>query len=218
MARKSKAAAMREKIELAYWDAVLIEGKAPASVYALCRSIELEETDFYAHYTSLDAIESLFWKATVTETVEVLHTDEDYLNYDCQQKLLAFYYTYFAHVQQYRSRVVGGFPINGLCGMRKLVGMRSAFLEFAGGVIHQGIEEGVVMDRKQLNQFYDKGLFEQFRAILYFYTKDDSEKFQDTDAFIEKTVKFVIDSMQSGVLDSAIDVARFLMRKSPFAK
>ena len=86
MARRTKAQIQKEKIEQAYWDSILLHGKAPPSVYALCKELGLEETDFYTSYASLNAIESGFWSLTVEQTIEVLQADEDYAEYDFQQK------------------------------------------------------------------------------------------------------------------------------------
>lgn len=218
MAKRTKAELQKQKIEEAYWESILIDGHPPKSVYALCKSLEIPEEDFYPHYSSLDAIESTFWKSTVVETIETLEADKDYAEYTFDQKLLAFFYTYFTHVQKHRSRIVEHFPCMGLEGMRRLSGMRSKFIEYAEKLVQQGIEEGIIADRKQLNQLYSKGLFEHLKGLILFYRKDDSEKFQDTDAFIEKTVGLVVNSLSTGVVDSLIDVARFLVRKTPLGK
>ena len=221
MARRTKIQIQLDKIEDAYWDSILLEGKVPHSVYALCKSIDLKEVDFYDHYASLDAIEAKYWESTVVETIESIEADTDYAEYGFEQKMLAFYYTYFAHIQGSRSRFVSHFPSLKKCGLHagaKLQGMESKFNAFIAGILEQGMSEGGVVDRKQLNKIYPKALFEQFRILIQYYCQDHSEKFQDTDAFIEKTVKLGMDAMGSGVLDSAIDVVRFLMRNSPLAK
>lgn len=218
MARRKKSEILREKIETHYWDERLLNGKVPQSVFAMCKELEIEESDFYKHYASVGAIESNFWTTTVTDTIAVLEADEDFLDYDFQQKLLAFYYTYFAHILQYRSRFVECFPKFSFDALKATKGMREAFCAFSETLLTQGLEEQVVADRAKLNQFYDKGLCTQFGAIIQFYRHDESEQFQDTDAFIEKTVAFVLDGLKSGTLESAFDVVRFLLRKSPFVK
>jgi len=201
MARKTKVQLQKEKIEEAYWDAILVEGKVPETVYGLCKSIEIKEAEFYDHYASLEAIESAFWASGVEETLAILEKDKDVAEYDVNQKLLAFFYTYFAHIQAHRSRFVKHFP----CLLQN-------------GLHCQGLAEGHIADRKGLMKLYPHALFQHFKVIIHYYIKDQSEQFQDTDAFIEKTVKLAIESMGSGVLDSAIDTVRFLLRNSVFAR
>ena len=51
------------------------------------------------------------------------------------------------------------------------------------------------------------------KGIIEFHRKDQSPEFQDTDALIEKSVRFSADMARSGTLDSAFDLGRFLMRR-----
>lgn len=208
----------KEKIEKGYWDAVLLKGTVPASVYALCESIGVKESDFYDFYASLEHIESSYWADTLIETIAVLEQDEDYASYDFSQKLLSFYFTYFAHIQPQRSRFLERFPSCGIRALKELSKMRSTFTIHIDQLITQGMEEGCIVDRKMLNTHYSKGIFEQFKAAIVFYKDDSSEKFQDTDAFIEKSTKVVFDGLGSGLLDSLLDVARFMVRKTPFGQ
>ena len=63
----------------------------------------LDEGAFYESYAGFEAIEASYWKRLIEETLEVLEKDEDYAEYPAEQKLLAFFYTFFAHVQKHRS-------------------------------------------------------------------------------------------------------------------
>ena len=141
----------------------------------------------------------------------VLHEDEDYANYPGDQKMLAFLFTFFVHSQKNRSRLVEFFPRPG-CS-KTLKPMRHRFVEFAKEIIEQGIEDGSIANRKKVSEKYPELLFEQFRSIIEFHRKDQSPEFQDTDALIEKSVRFSADMARSGTLDSAFDLGRFLMRR-----
>ncbi len=198
-------------IPSAYWHYLLTHGKRPASVYAFAHEIGVEETEFYSHSTSFEALESRYWKATVVDTIAVLNSDEDYSNYPPDQQLLAFLYTYFSHIQKHRSRLVEFFPKPGC--YKSLQSMRNTFIEHTKEIIAKGIEDSSIADRKKLTEKYPHLLFEQFRGIIEFYRNDQSEAFQDTDAFIEKSVRFSADLASSGTLDSAFDLGRFLLRR-----
>lgn len=211
MSTATKKAKKSPDIPSAYWHYLLTHGKRPASVYAFAHEIGVEETDFYAHSASFEALEARYWKSTVEDTITVLDSDEDYSEYPPDQQLLAFFYTYFSHIQKHRSRLVEYFPRPGC--YKSLQSMRHAFIEHTKGVIAKGIEDGSIADRKKLTEKYPHLLFEQFRGIIEFYRKDQSEEFQDTDAFIEKSVRFGADLARSGTLDSAFDLGRFLLRR-----
>jgi len=198
-------------IEKQYWHILLTQGERPKSVYAFTQEMDIEESEFYQHAASFESLEASCWDLLVEETIEVLHQDEDYAAYPYDQKVLAFFYTFFAHAQKNRSRLVEFFPRPG-CS-KTLKPMRQRFIDFSKEVIQQGVEDGSVADRKKLTEKYPQLLFEQFRGIIEFHRKDQSNEFQDTDALIEKSIRFSADVARSGTLDSAFDLGRFLLRR-----
>ncbi|MGJ8672255.1 TetR family transcriptional regulator C-terminal domain-containing protein [Rubritalea sp.] len=214
---KKKQAARKiptaESIEGFYWDHTLTEGERPKSVYAFCKKFDLTEGEFHTRYSSFESLEARYWQSTVDDTVAVLIADDDYAEYSTHQKLLAFYYTFFSHIQNHRSRITECFPHLQQLTPSSLKGMRASFTSWADELIQEGIANGEIADRKKLNELYAKGLFEQLRFLIDYYRKDTSESFQDTDALIEKSVRFFVDSAHSGVLDSALDLARFMLRR-----
>ncbi|MBK1856424.1 hypothetical protein JO972_15745 [Verrucomicrobiaceae bacterium 5K15] len=198
-------------ITQAYWHFLLTEGKRPASVYGFTEKLGISEEDFYQQASSFESLESRYWLSLVEETIAVLDSDDDYPEYPAEQKLLAFYYTFIAHAQKHRSRLVEFFPRPGC--YQSVKAMRQRFVAFASEIITQGLEEGSIADRKKLTEKYPQLMFEQLRSVIEFYRKDHSEEFQDTDAFIEKSVRLGADLSRSGSLDSAIDLGRFLLRR-----
>ena len=200
-----------EDIEQQYWHLLLTHGDRPKSVYAFTQEIDLAESEFYQYSASFESLEASYWDRLVVETIEVLNQDEDYADYPCDQKLLAFFYTFFAHAQKNRSRLVEFFPKLGC--YKTLKPMRQRFTDFAHEVIQQGVDDGSVADRKKLTNKYPQLLFEQFRSIIEFHRTDQSHEFQDTDALIEKSIRFSADIARSGTLDSAFDLGRFLLRR-----
>ena len=211
MAKSTSKKNPKDELEKHYWHVLLTKGKRPSSVYAFTEEIGMEEAEFYKHAASFDALESGYWDGLVEETIKVLHEDDDYTDYPGDQKILAFFFTFFAHAQKNRSRLVEFFPRPG-CS-KTLKPMRHRFVEFAKEIITQGIEDGSVADRNKVSEKYPELLFEQFRSIIEFHRKDQSPEFQDTDALIEKSVKFSADVARSGTLDSAFDLGRFLLRR-----
>lgn len=211
MAKSTSKKNPKDELEKQYWHVLLTKGKRPSSVYAFTEDIGMEEADFYKHAASFDALESSYWDGLVEDTIKVLHEDDDYADYPGDQKILAFFFTFFAHAQKNRSRLVEFFPRPGCSKSIKL--MRQRFIEFAKEIIEQGIEDGSVADRKKVSEKYPELLFEQFRSIIEFHRKDQSAEFQDTDALIEKSVRFSADVARSGTLDSAFDLGRFLLRR-----
>lgn len=196
-----------------YWKHLLTEGVRPKSVFAFTESLGIEEREFYEHCSGLDAIERDYWASTVEDTIDVLEKDDDFQQYPVDQKLLAFFFTYITHVQKHRSRLVNYFPKMAVMETEKLKPMQHSFEAFMKAVVASGVEEGTFADRKKLTESYDKLLWLHFLAVIRFYIKDESDGFQDTDAFIEKSLKLGVQTATHGVLDSGFDLLRFLVGK-----
>lgn len=211
MAKSTSKKKAAEDLENQYWHVLLTTGKRPSSVYAFTQEIGMEESEFYQHAASFEALEAAYWDRLVEETIKVLHKDKEYADYPGDQKILAFFFTFFVHAQKNRSRLVVFFPRSGC--FKALKPMRKRFIEFAREIVQEGIEDGTIADRKKISEKYPELLFEQFRSIIEFHRKDQSDEFQDTDALIEKSVRFSADIARSGTLDSAFDLGRFLMRR-----
>lgn len=194
----------------AYWEHLLEHGSKPASVFKFCKDHGLKEGDFYREFGSFEALERQFWAQTVKDTISIVESDPEAAEYDARQLMLAFYFTYFEQALEYRSRFLLRFP----ClrkGSANLKEFEHAFSDFAEKVIHQGRAEGQMADLKQLNSLQEKGLYPQFRFLLDFHLKDSSKGFQDTDALIEKSVRFYFDAARFPVIESTVDLFRFLL-------
>lgn len=198
-------------VSSAYWDHLLEHGEPPASVFKFCKSVGLDEGEFYRQFGSFEAIEGDFWKSTVVDVLQLLEADPEAAQYDSRQRLLAFYFTYFESIVEHRSKFLLRFPCIRTPGGRALQGFHQAFDTFAESLIAQARAEGVVHDLKRLNGLHEKGLYPQFRFLIDFHLKDDSRGFGDTDALIEKSVRFFFDAAKFPVLESSLDLIRFLL-------
>lgn len=205
MAKKKK-----DQLSDAYWDYLLEYGHAPPSVFKFCKDHKWQESDFYKHFGTFEAIERKFWQEMTAETITTLHDDQDYQAYDPRQKLLAFYYTYFEKALEERSRFLLKFPKAMDPSGALLGGMKQEFDTFAEQLVAEAVEADLMPSHKNAIRLFPKALWGQFRFLIDFYRRDSSEGFQDTDALIEKSVRFFFDSAKFPVLDSAFDLARFL--------
>ncbi len=203
----------KEELCDGYWDDVLTQGARPQSVYAFCKRLDIEEAEFYQHFASFASLEAAYWEATVEETLKVLEADEDYAEYSADQKLLAFFYTYISHIQPRRSRFTERFPRSLVGSHAVLNGMRQAFESYAAGIVDEGVKQGIYADRKKLTDLYPKGIFLHFFAVINYYLRDTSVGFENTDAFIEKSVNLGSQMAAHGVLESGLDLLRFIVGK-----
>ena len=62
-----------------------------------------------------------------------------------------------------------------------------------------------------MGNVYPEVLYIHWRSVLEYFLKDESTRFERTDAFIEKTVELAFDLLRTQAVDSAADLIRFLL-------
>jgi hypothetical protein len=215
MAKKQVKETLKEKINKGYIDYVLNFGQAPSNVYTFCKDLKIKEDQFYNEYGSFEAIDSEIFKAFFNNTIDVLEKSPDYKDFDSQNKLLSFYYTFFEVLKANRSYVTA--TLENKKDMLKSLGilasLRHSFKEYLGGL------ELNTMDLKieKLEELQAKGTSEffwgQMLIILKFWLDDGSASFEKTDLFIEKSVTASFELMNTAPLNSVIDLAKFLFKE-----
>lgn len=195
-----------------YW---LENGKRPVSVYTFVQQLGLSEAEFYERYASFEAVEKDIWRAIFEETLERLKADETYRAYGVREKLLAFYFLWVQELRGHRSYIllqrervlVPGTHLD------KLESFRLSFYDYIRELIKEGYQTGEVKERKFISDQYVHGFWAQALFVLRYWIKDDSERFEMTDAAIEKAVNLSFQLISSGTLDSIVDLGKFMFAR-----
>ena len=201
-------------VYIKYW---LENGKRPVSVYLFSQQLNISESAFYDHFASFEAIEKDIWRAWFEDTREKLKQDEAYRGYGAREKLLAFYFLWIQQLRDNRSYILLqkdkylAPPLH----LDKLESFRFVFYEYIRDLIKEGYQSGEVKERKYISDQYVHGFWLQALFVLQYWIKDDSERFEMTDAAIEKAVNLSFQLISSGTFESLLDFGKFVFaRKS----
>ncbi|MGK7393067.1 MAG: TetR/AcrR family transcriptional regulator [Candidatus Cyclobacteriaceae bacterium M3_2C_046] len=207
---------MREKIKSAYIEYLLEHGKAPNSVYKFAKDLKMTEGAFYDYFNSFNALEKEIWKDYFEVVQEKLEGDDMYQQYSAREKLLAFYYTWVEILKNNRSYVVYKLNHTPRSSYRPdyLSTFRSMYIDYLRDLLNQAREDQEIVERKYLSDRYQDGLWLQLLFVLRFWVKDDSSRFEQTDAAIEKAVNLSFELMGKSTLESALDFAKFLYQNN----
>jgi len=209
---------LRAKILVAFAAHWSEEGRPPRSVARFCRELGITEVIFYKHFPSLHAVEKAFWRHWITEVISAVEGGEDWEEFTARERYLSFLFALTQSAIARRSLLLERFhDISPISHPAALEGMRSEFLEFAGRLIDRGTESGEIAERRGLSTLYPGILYVHLRWVIDQWLKDESEEFERTDAFIEKTVTLAFDLFRSQALDSAADLIRFLLPGNPWS-
>ncbi len=202
----------KQIIREAYIKHMLETGKRPVSVYAFCQQLNSTEATFYESYSSFEAIEKDIWKSFFEETLNKLKVDETYRNYTAREKLLAFYFLWVQQLRENRSYILlqREKPLSPGLHPAKLEAFRIAFYAYIHELLKEGYQSGEVKERKYISDQYVHGFWIQALFVLRYWIKDDSERFEMTDAAIEKAVNLSFQLIDSSALDSMLDFGKFV--------
>lgn len=216
--RNHKFASMDKKLirdaYIKYW---LENGKKPVSVYLFSQQLKIPESTFYDNYASFEGLEKDIWRSLFEDTLQKVKDDETYRNYGAREKLLSFYFLWVQRLRENRSYIL---LQKDKClapphHFDKLESFRIAFYVYIRDLIKEGCQKGEVKERKYVSDQYVHGFWLQALFVLQYWIKDESERFEMTDAAIEKAVNLSFQLISSNTLDSIVDFGKFVFaRKS----
>jgi hypothetical protein len=212
MATKTKKKISKKELVDAYIKELLLQGKRPNTVYAFAADLGMTEDEFYSYYSSFNSLESDIWTGFMSETLETLNKDKSFESFGSREKLLAFFYTHLEILRRKRSYV-----ILRAAELKKspkspfwIKKYKEHYNDFVSDLISDGIESKEIKERPYLTEQYSKAFWLQLMFVLDFWTNDNSEQFENTDAAIEKAVDLSFKLLGESTLDSALDLAKFI--------
>jgi hypothetical protein len=204
-----------DKIVEAYIDYMLMHGEEPASVYSFCKTLDINESEFYEFFNDFGQIAERFWRLQFEETLETLEKDAAYAEFSVREKMLSLYYAFFEQMKKHRSFAVLSFKesIASLKREHKHLGeMKRSYKQWVKQLVAEGLSQGEIAGRSKLTDTYDELYWIQFLFLLNFWKNDRSKNFERTDAAVEKTVNLSFDLIEKNALDSALDFGKFIFQ------
>jgi len=212
MATKTKKKISKNDLVDAYINKLLLEGKRPNTVYAFANDLGMSEDEFYSFYSSFNSLESDIWTGFMEDTLQTLKKDKSFESFGSREKLLAFFYTHLEILRKKRSYVI--LRTGELKKSPKspfwIKKYKDHYNDFVSDLISDGIESQEIKERPYLTEQYNKAFWLQLMFVLDFWTNDNSEQFENTDAAIEKAVDLSFKLLGESTLDSALDLAKFI--------
>ncbi|WP_228851222.1 TetR family transcriptional regulator C-terminal domain-containing protein [Aegicerativicinus sediminis] len=216
---KTKKSAKKEPskrdILTSYMEYVLENGKQPPSVFAFSKSNKMDESQFYNHFGSFKSLEKGIYEEFFNMAMALLKKDKSYNNFDSQNKLLSFYYTFFEILKQNRSYVLKSLDDSGRINkqIEILEGLRFKFEEYVKELDIDTLD----LKNKDANtlqkNLLSKAAWTQMLITLKFWLEDDSVNFEKTDVLIEKSVTTSFELINLQPIRSVLDLGKFLYKE-----
>ncbi len=198
-----------------YMNYVLEHYENPKSVFAFAKANNFEESKFYTHFASFEAVEKKVFKTFFDNTIVMLLKSEEYGTFDARNKLLSFYFTFFENLTANRSYVLYAFDHNKnkIKNLSILSELKQGFTDYIADLDIKTLDiKQVEIDKIQKRALRESAWL-QFLSVLQFWREDVSPSFEKTDIFIEKSVNTSFDVLNVTPLKSVIDFGKFIFRE-----
>jgi hypothetical protein len=213
--QRKKKEISEDQIVAWYTDYCMSHHRKPGSVYEFAKLNGFEEAHFYSFFPSFESLESDYFSKMFQYSLELLHDNKDYANYDSAQKLTSCYFTFFEMATANRSFVRfllenGSVPLRNILKLKQL---RLDFLAYVRTVLEAPLKiENEKVSNLQ-NKLVHEGAWIQFLSIIGFWLNDTSANFEKTDLFIEKSVRASFDMVYNVPIESIIDFGKFIWKE-----
>jgi hypothetical protein len=212
---KAKKRDLKSEIIEKYKEHMLMEGRTPASIYAFCKELEIEEGEFYQYFNNFGQVASAFWTHLFHENLKRLQATAEFEEFSVREKLLSFYFSFFESVKKHRSYALLSFS-KGMFSLKKesfdLTQLKKDFKHWINQLMIEGKTRDEIAGRSKFNDIYDDLFWYQFMFLMDFWRKDGSTGFEKTDEAIEKSVNLSFDLIEKNALDSAFDFGKFIFQ------
>ncbi len=203
---------IRHQIQSAYIAHLLEHGLPPASVYRFCRDLGIEERAFFQEFPSFHAVEAGHWESMLDRVLQSVESGGEWESFGAKQRFLGFLFAFCEASLGERSLFLLRLSEIGVFVRPPFLRrFENRFKIFAKTLVELGLENGEIAGRGRIADLYPNGFYLLFRGVIDFHLQDESDGFQRTDAFIEKSVGVAFDLIRTQVLDSAFDLAKFLL-------
>lgn len=206
---------MKATLTQQYITYTLEHNQTPANVYQFAKAAGMEEQEFYAHFSGLEALEMEIYEQWFTRAYQQCSASEPWGTYTAREKVLALFYTFIETIKPSRS-FVKFLKDRDFKALPKwpsyLNKLREVFVEKVKAIIYEGIDSKELAERKFIDDKYADGLWINFLFVLKFWIDDTSAEYEKTDAVIEKSVNLAMDLMGKSALDAALDFGKFLFQ------
>lgn len=210
----------KEDIVSKYMEEVLETGQKPKSVYHFAKENDFTEAEFYAFFGTLEGLEKEIFRMFFTNTVDLLHKNEEYQQYDMKNKMLSFYFTFFEVLTANRSYVLQTLKIdrNPIKNLVQLTLLRESFK----GYVSEILTDDYRLEQEKFQKFQEKAIQEsawlQLMMTIKFWIDDASPAFEKTDIFIEKSVNASFELMNVAPMNHLIDFGKFLFKEKVYSR
>ncbi|MFB0965997.1 MAG: TetR/AcrR family transcriptional regulator [Cloacibacterium sp.] len=205
-----------EKILSYYGNYLLSHGERPNNLYVFAQENHFDEKEFYQFFSNFEHLEKEILKHFFQKSLELSLEIEGYEDMSAKERLLNLYFIFFENLTMNRSLVLMILGKKNLSTLQKFIELKPEHQKFIKTLDFNDLEilEKAKDSIKNFNEkSREEALWLHFLSIIEFWQKDESQSFEKTDLFIEKTIDTGFEFLNNEPLKKIIDLGKFLWKE-----
>ncbi len=203
----------KDEILEKYSEYLLENGEEPKSVYAFAKELNMQEEEFYNHYSGFRLMNAELLKKVWDNSENLTRSIEGFEMMPAKEQLLNMYYIFFENLKMNRSLALQILEKKPKLPPTLLLQLKTKFRNFIKTL---NFEESKVLRKMSArvdeakHRAQEEILWNHFISLLVFWRTDDSPGFEKTDVYIEKTIDTGFDIAEYRPLRKVADLGKFL--------
>jgi len=198
-----------------YMELVSESKKRPKSIKQFCKKADLDKKVFYHNFSSLEKVEKYIFKTLFKNSLAVLEESEEFGSFDEKNKLISLYFTFFENLtlnKEYLYVFLKGCK-NKLHAHKTLSSLEKSFKKFIDTLALGENKLPIEGLEKVQKNVIRQSAWIQLLVTMRFWLEDNSESFEKTDIFIEKSINTSFDLLENKFLKNVLDLGKFVYKE-----
>lgn len=210
--KKVKTLSKLEIVDLYMEDSVK-NGKLPKRLGSFCSHNNIEKEDFESHFEDFKSLEAYIFEVFYENTIKLLYDNEDFNEFEAQDKVLSFYYTFFELLTANKEYVkICLESKNKFAKILLYKDLREQYVHFIENINIDFIDIPVEQIEKAKDKVISNLSWFKFMLTIEYWLKDTSIANEKTDVLIEKSVHTAFQLLNTKPLESVLDLGKFLVK------
>lgn len=184
------------------------------TIQSLAEELEMKPVDIFELFPNRKSILLFFYESRILIYKEQTKSIDDYRNFSLSEKLSNLFLTLLDQFLEYREFVLKTY--------KKFVAqspLTTSFeTEFKNELktIFQSDHNLSGSASFFVNRFLYKTIYYHFHALILFWSNDESKKYEQSFALVDKWCSLIEELFYNKILDKGFDFGKFLFYNSPF--
>ena len=204
----------RKKIIRAAVDLIMDKGFRATTMRAVARQAGLGDATIYNYFPTKESILYGYYDDALDTATESLKKIEDFGQYNLKEQLQSLFEALLEHFLPDREFVAETFPLVFFSlapANKRLRSIQDRFTRIVDDMFKAAVEVEEISEQVFEELVYHV-IWDYFIGAVLYWLRDDSDRFESTTLFIDKSLDLGYAVVRSGVVNKTVDIASFLFK------